>query len=103
MEQTIIEKLSYKFNKDPDEVTGFIGEFMQLMHKEFYESNEDVVGAPMYYNLGPKGYYHFLGMIKCFSEKYDEVYPEEYLLRLGITSDWKQYSDQIAEWKKSIG
>ena len=82
----IIEEISAKYSKAPEEVGAVITEYFTLLHKTFYECKEDFFGAPSYYNLGPKAYFHLLGIIELFVEKYDwePGYANEYLGRLGL-------------------
>ena len=65
MTTNIIDKLSKKFEKTPEEVIAFIDELMFHLHKEFYEYNGDIIGGNLYFSLGSESYFHFLGLLSC--------------------------------------
>jgi len=102
--EKIIEEISNKFNKSPQEVRGIITEYFTLLHKLFYECKGDFFGAPSYYNLGPKAYFHLLGMVELFVAKYDwePGSASKYLHGFGLEEDWKLFADEVKKWESEV-
>jgi hypothetical protein len=63
--------------------------------------NGDYLGEELHYHIDKQAFFHILGFLDCFAERYswDPGDFSEYLLRLGTSADWLPYSHQTEAWK----
>jgi len=83
-----------------------IGEFMLLLHRrlvEYDEGNGDYIGEQLRWEISPQAYFHFLGFLDRFSERYgwEPGTAREYIARLFNPAQWQPFSDQVKTWKES--
>ena len=89
---------------EEDEVRKVVDEVMLLLHKGIAEyqdqGRQDYIGGALHYEIGPQAFYHLLGFLDEFSDKYqwERGIATEYLLRLGRRSDWAPYQHQVRGW-----
>ena len=91
---------------DPENVSDVIIEFLRRLHKGLYEYkglNGDFIGEQLHWDMNKMGFYHLLGFLDTFSDRYgwNSGDANEYLLRLGGSEEWGLYKRQMAAWKES--
>jgi len=87
-------------------VRSVIDEFMLQLHRDLVEyegMNGDYLGKSLSHHLPPQGFFHLLGFLDRFSERYEwePGTAHEYLARLGTRADWLPYSHQLRGWVES--
>ncbi len=103
MEKTLIDEIAEALNMERDEISAVIDEFVLQLHRRQYEYkglNGDYLGEELHYHITKKAYYHLLGFLDTFSERYEWDSASEYLLRLGKQSEWMPFKQQIKSWEK---
>ena len=100
----MIEQVAENTGVDSDTVRAVVDEFMLQLHRRFVEysgGNGDVIGEQLWSELGPQAFYHFLGMLEEFKDRYcwETGSAGEYLMRLGSQSHWLPYLHQMEGWK----
>jgi hypothetical protein len=87
-------------------VRSVIDEFMLQLHRDLVEyqgMNGDYLGESLSHRLPDQAFFHLLGFLDRFSERYqwDPGTAHEYLARLGSRSDWLPFSHQLQGWVES--
>lgn len=91
---------------DETMVSSVIDEFMLQLHRDMVEYeglNGDYLGESLAHNLPKQAFFHLLGFLDRFSERYqwESETAHEYLLRLGRCADWLPFSHQLQGWVES--
>jgi hypothetical protein len=87
-------------------VRSVIDEFMLQLHRDLVEyqgMNGDYLGESLSLHLPNQAFFHLLGFLDRFSERYqwEPGTAHEYLARLGSRSDWLPFSHQLRGWVES--
>lgn len=87
-------------------VHSVIGDFMLQLHRDLVEYegiNGDYIGESLSHRLPRQAFFHLLGFLDCFSERYgwQPGSAGEYLGRLGSRADWLPFAHQQEGWVKS--
>lgn len=87
-------------------VRSVIDEFMLQLHRDLVEyegMNGDYLGESLSHHLPAQAFFHLLGFLDRFSERYEwePGTANEYLARLGSRADWLPYSHQLRGWVES--
>ena len=83
-----------------------IDEFMLQLHRDLVEyqgMNGDYLGESLSHHLPNQAFFHLLGFLDRFSERYEwePGTAHEYLARLGSRSEWQPFSHQLQGWVES--
>jgi hypothetical protein len=67
---------------------------------EYKGGNGDFIGEDLWYQVDRQTFYHLLGFLEYFADRYswDEGSASEYLLRLGSQEDWEPFNNQMKGW-----
>lgn len=100
---TITNDIAETLGCEPSEVDAIIEELMLQFHRRLYEYsglNGDYIGEELHYQIGDQAFYHLLGFLDTFSERYswEPGTANEYLLRLSGRSRWAPFRHQIESW-----
>jgi len=92
--------------RDSSEVGQVVAEFLLQLHRDLVEYegfNGDYLGETLSQRLPAQGFFHLLGFLERFSERYEwePGTAQEYLGRLGSRADWLPYSHQLSGWVES--
>jgi hypothetical protein len=103
MDKSFAEKIAESLLLDPSDVDAVLNEFALQLHRRLFEYrgiNGDYVGEQLHYDLSPQAFYHLLGFLECFRERYnwEPGMATEYLARLGQRKDWLPYRHQVESW-----
>lgn len=87
-------------------VRSVIDEFMLQLHRDLVEyegMNGDYLGESLSHHLPSQAFFHLLGFLDRFSERYEwePGTAHEYLARLGSRADWLPFSHQLQGWVES--
>lgn len=101
----MIKEIAKNLGEEEELVANVLNEFCYQLHKGIFEYegvNGDFIGEELHYLIPNQAFYHLLGFLQEFANKYgfDEDSASEYLLRLGSRSTWLPYSHQMSGWKK---
>lgn len=96
MSGSIIEDISRVTGVDRSIVGQVVDQLAVQLHRRLVEyrgMNGDYIGEALLHEIGPRAFYHLLGFLDTFADKYNwgAGDAEEYLIRLGSSSDWVQY------------
>lgn len=102
----MIKEIANSLGKDEDLVESVLNEFCLQLHKEIFEYegiNGDYIGEELHRLLPNQAFYHFIGFLQQFGDKYgvDEDFASEYLARIGNRSLWLPYKHQTEGWKEA--
>lgn len=102
----VLDEVAANLGMEPDAVRGVVDEFMLQLHKRFIEYeglNGDYLGEQLHWEVGHQAFFHLLGFLDRFAEKYqwEPGTANEYLMRLGSRADWLPYSHQCRGWKEA--
>lgn len=83
-----------------------IDEFMLQLHRDLVECegiNGDYIGESLSHHLPHQAFFHLLGFLDRFSERYgwQPGSAGEYLGRLGSRADWLPFAHQQEGWVES--
>lgn len=89
-----------------DAVAAVLDEFLLQLHRglvEYEGFNGDYVGEHLSHHLPKQAFFHLLGFLDRFSERYEwePGTAHEYLARLGTRADWQPFSHQLDGWVES--
>ena len=92
--------------KESSDVGQVVAEFLLQLHRDLVEYegfNGDYLGETLSHRLPPQAFFHLLGFLERFSERYEwePGTSHEYLARLGSRTDWLPYSHQLSGWVES--
>ncbi|HKO60734.1 MAG TPA: hypothetical protein VJV03_06200 [Pyrinomonadaceae bacterium] len=100
---SITTEVAEVIGSDEELVIEVISEFVLQLHRhalEYRGMNGDFIGEELRTHIPPQAFYHFLGFLDYFAERYDwePGSASEYLMRLGLRDDWSPYRDQMKGW-----
>ena len=103
MKDSILDVVANNLRMERLEVSAVVEEFLLQLHRVLYECRGDILGERLPHELSPQAYYHLLGFVETFSEKYvwESGSASEYLLRLGQIPQWLPYRHQMEGWLPS--
>lgn len=104
-DKSMIEQVAENLGMGAEQVAPVVDEFLLQLHRRLYEYkglNGDFIGEELHWQIGKQGFYHLLGFLDCFSDRYqwEAGIASEYLMRLGSRSDWLPFRHQIESWKE---
>ena len=104
MDRTIISDIADKTGLEQDAVRDVVAEFALQLHRnalEYSAGYGDFIGADLWYQVGDQAFYHLLGFVEYFAERYDWESGDatEYLRRLGSPSEWEPFRRQMEGWR----
>lgn len=99
----ILDEVSRNTGIDRDTINHVADELFLQLHRAFVESNKDLVGQELWHQLSSQAFYHLLGMLEEFSNRYEweQGTASEYLMRLGSQAHWLPYFHQTEAWNRS--
>src|SRR3712207_2100318 len=108
MTDRLIDEVARNLDIDEREVRAVIDEFGLQLHKralEYKGLNGDYIGEELWTEIDPQAFYHLLGFLDYFAERYSwsPASATQYLLRLGRQLDWLPYRHQMLGWKMVPG
>jgi hypothetical protein len=91
---------------DSSEVGQVVDEFLLQLHRDLVEyegMNGDYLAEELWHRLSPQAYFHLLGFLERFAERYrwEAGSADEYLARLGSRAHWLPYAHQANGWVES--
>jgi hypothetical protein len=103
MDPRIVDEVADALEMERSEVSPVIDEFLLQLHKralEYKGLNGDFIGENLHYEIGEQGFYHLLGFLAYFANRYvwNEGSSSEYLRRLGGSRRWSSYCHQMEGW-----
>lgn len=106
MSESLIANVARNIGMEDDAVRHVVDEFLLQLHRRLYEYrglNSDYLGEELHYQIGPQGFYHLLGFLDTFSDRYnwERGSASEYLMRLGSRADWHSFNQQVESWVNS--
>lgn len=101
MEPDLTEEVCQKTGATREQVNAIAEEVLVVLHRRFYEAESDYVGERARYDLTERGFYHFLGILEQFSEKYewDKGSITEYLGRMPPCERWHELRKEMDGWE----
>lgn len=98
-ELSFIEKVAASSGQDPEVVCRVIEEFCLALRRELDEyqgNNGDYIGEQLHWDIGNRAFFHLLGFLDQFSEKYqwEPGTAYEYVARLMGNDEWKPFSKE---------
>lgn len=104
MQQSLAHKIANEVGLEASDVERVIGEFCLQLHRgliEYKGMNGDFLGEDLSLALSPQAFFHLLGFLDAFSERYDWEPGDasEYLARLGTRGHWAPFRHQCDGWK----
>src|SRR5437879_1703248 len=104
MPPTIISEIADNLGFEEDVVKAVVAEFALQLHRhalEYRGLNGDFIGECLWNQVDRQAFYHLLGFLDYFTERYDwdECSGNEYLLRLGSRHEWAPFQHQMAGWR----
>lgn len=102
----MIEEISQATGIDKGAVQQVVDQLAMQLHRRletYMGMNGDYIGESLHWEVGPRAFYHLLGFLDMFAEKYEWEPGDarEYLLRLGSPADWAQYHSEPPDNNKS--
>ena len=106
MTKDLTSEVADNLSMERPDVAVVIEEFMLQLHRrlvEYGEGNGSYIGEVMWSEVSPQAYFHFLGFLDRFSERYvwEPGSAHEYIARLFRPADWRPFSHQMSGWKKA--
>lgn len=100
---TIANDIAKNLGLEPTDVESTLDEFMLQIHRRLFEYvglNGDYIGEELHYQIGDQAFYHLLGFLDTFSDRYswEPGSANEYLLRLSSRSRWAPFQHQTERW-----
>jgi hypothetical protein len=101
----LISNIEQNVGIDSDVARVVIDEFLLQLHRGLYEYsgiNGDYIVEKLHFQIPPQAFYHLLGFLQLFSEKYDweAGSNSEVLNHLGGKAEWSPYRHQTEGWVK---
>lgn len=100
----MLSEIASKVNCSPETVERVSEELFKELHRGMVEhvvGNVDYLASRVYFELPERSFYHLLGFLEQFSQRYD--WPEgsinEYLGRMPPVDRWEKLSSEIRNWK----
>lgn len=108
MSENLIADVAGNLGMEENSVFHVVDEFLLQLHRRLYEYrgvNGDYLGEELHFQIGAQGFYHLLGFLDTFSDRYnwERGSATEYLLRLGRRAEWAPYQHQMEGWVERRG
>lgn len=108
MDEKLITEVARNTGMEEDQVSSVLDEFLLQLNRRLYDYvyvggfNGDYIGEALIHQISYQSFYHLLGFLDTFSDKYDwhKGSANEYLLRLGDRARWAPYHHQTEGWNK---
>jgi hypothetical protein len=102
----LIERIAAKSGAEPAVVGRVIDEFCLALRRELdgYKGlNGDYIGEQLHWDIGNRAFFHLLGFLDLFSEKYqwESGTAREYVSRIFTEDEWKPFSQEYCRAKAS--
>ena len=99
-ERSFIDQIAANAGEDPVVVSRVIEEFCLGLRRELDEYkgiNGDYIGEQLHWDIGNRAFFHLLGFLDQFSEKYqwEPGTAREYVSRLFTEDEWKPFSQEF--------
>jgi len=103
---SVYEEVAKEASIPIDEAVLASDALLRALHKRFAEfrgvyGHRDYLGEKAYFELSEKGFYHLLGLLEQFSQRYPSWKlgdASEYLGRLPPVERWKKLTEEVQEW-----
>lgn len=101
MKDSIVDIITKRTGLPREDCIKVADELLYVLHKRFYEASSDYVGEMAPYEMSDRAFYHFLGMLEQFSEKYnwDKGSISEYLGRMPPCERWQELRKEMDDWE----
>lgn len=98
-ERSFVDQIAAQAGEDPEVVCRVIEEFCLGLRRsldEYKGINGDYIGEQLHWDISNRAFFHLLGFLDQFSEKYqwEPGSAREYILRLFSEDDWKPFSQE---------
>lgn len=98
-ERSFVDQIAANAGEDPEVVSRVIEEFCLGLRRsldEYKGINGDYIGEQLHWDISNRAFFHLLGFLDQFSEKYqwEPGSAREYILRLFSEDDWKPFSQE---------
>ncbi|TXI95339.1 MAG: hypothetical protein E6Q34_03200 [Burkholderiaceae bacterium] len=98
-DRSFVDQIAANSGEDPEVVTRVIEEFCLGLRRaldEYKGINGDYIGEQLHWDISNRAFFHLLGFLDQFSEKYqwEPGSAREYILRLFTEDDWKPFSQE---------
>ena len=98
-ERSFVDQIAANTGEDPEVVSRVIEEFCLGLRRsldEYKGINGDYIGEQLHWDISNRAFFHLLGFLDQFSEKYqwEPGSAREYILRLFSEDDWKPFSQE---------
>lgn len=105
-DRSFIDQVAANTAQEPAVVSRVIEEFCLALRRELEEYkgiNGDYVGEQLHWDIGNRAFFHLLGFLDQFSEKYqwEPGSAREYVSRLFTEDEWKPFSQEYCRTKAS--
>ncbi len=105
-DRSFVDQIAANSGEDPEVVTRVIEEFCLGLRRaldEYKGVNGDYVGEQLHWDISNRAFFHLLGFLDQFSEKYqwEPGSAREYILRLFSEDDWKPFSQEYIRTNSS--
>lgn len=102
----ITSEVADNLSMERDDVVAVIEEFMLQLHRRLVEYdglNGDYIGEQLWNEVSPQAYFHFLGFLDRFSERYNwqSGSAHEYIARLFRPREVRPFAQQMEAWKEA--
>ena len=100
-DRSFVDQIAATSGEDPEVVSRIIEEFCLGLRRsldEYKGINGDYIGEQLHWDISNRAFFHLLGFLDQFSEKYqwEPGSAREYILRLFTEDDWKPFSQEYA-------
>ena len=106
MSQPLVRDIAEGTGADEAVVIAVLQEFCLQLHKRLYEYeglDGDYLGEEFRREISDQAFFHFLGFLDTFAERYawEPGTAHEYLLRHGSRAKWLPYSHEMNGWERA--
>lgn len=105
-DRSFVDQIAANSGEDPEVVTRVIEEFCLGLRRaldEYKGINGDYIEEQLHWDISNRAFFHLLGFLDQFSEKYqwEPGSAREYILRLFSEDDWKPFSQEYIRTNSS--
>jgi len=103
-DRSFVHQIAASSGEDPAVVNRVIEEFCLALRRgldEYKSINGDYIGEQLHWDVSSRAYFHLLGFLDQFSEKYqwEPGSAREYVSRLFTEDEWKPFSQEYFQAK----
>ncbi len=100
-DRSFVHQIAASSGEDPTVVNRVIEEFCLALRRgldEYKSINGDYIGEQLHWDVSSRAYFHLLGFLDQFSEKYqwEPGTAREYISRLFSQDEWKPFSQEYS-------